>query len=53
MSFRVQSEGDLLKVFYILNLSKEEFKRLLGRSEDRADAALHNDFVFHKIRYRN
>ena len=25
----------------------------MGRSKDRADAALHNDFVFHKIRYRN
>ena len=25
----------------------------MGRSKDRADAAPHNDFFFHKIRYRN
>ena len=32
---------------------KEEFKRLLTTSKARAEAAPRNDYVFHKVRYRN
>ena len=36
-----------------IDFVKEEFKRLLANSKVRAEAAPHNDYAFHKIRYRN
>ena len=42
------SQGGLYAEFV-----KEEFKRLLTTSRAQAEAAPHNDYAFHKVRYRN